>query len=495
MSPAISSTPDPLSLSQIESHILDLLKQWDRTGAAGVSAWADLRLIQSIRLEQGLDPEQAARALIRYMLGRLKEESGDLAELLECRFFKGETMNKIGVRHHWSPATTYRKQKQAIGRLAELICEGEREARTLATGAAQSRLPTLPSQQLFGVTCGLTQLRGLIHNPESRLILVGGIGGIGKTALAHALVQQELKGHHFVDYGWVSAQQRVFDSDGGSTTSGNVTGNVTGKTANPSARPALTATALIEELAAQLITGHTFFSSAQAAQALAERLRQTPHLIVIDNLETVVDVESLLPTLGRLAGRSKFLLTSRESLRGHAGVHHFLVPELGEADALALVRYEARRHNLPHVADADESDLAPLFAAVGGNPLALRLVAGQLHLLTIEQAVADLHEARGRSAEALYYYIYRQAWMRLGEDEQDTLLLMPLFAQNGADLETLIRLSDLDQGRLVGALQTLARLSLVNVGSALHSRRFSIHRLTESFLRKEVIRWQEEALA
>jgi len=28
----------------------------------------------------------------------------------------------------------------------------------------------------------------------------------------------------------------------------------------------------------------------------------------------------------------------------------------------------------------------------------------------------------------------------------------------------------------------------------LHSRRFSIHRLTESFLRKEVIRWQEAEL-
>ncbi|MBP7961638.1 MAG: ATP-binding protein [Caldilineaceae bacterium] len=484
MSPPISSTPDPLPLAQLEDQIQTLLKEWDRSGTATVLAWAGFRLIQSIRLEQSLDDTQAARALVRYMLAQLKTEHPDLADLLDCRYFKGETVNKIGDRHHWSVATTYRKQKQAITRLAELIRQGELEARTLAADTAQSRLPLLPSQQLFGVESALTRLRALVHDPESNLILVDGIGGIGKTALVHALMQQEFQQRHFVDFGWVSAQQRSFDAD-----------TVLGSQAPPAhpARPALTATALIEALAAQLITGHNFFSSTQAAQALAERLRQIPHLIVIDNLETVVDVESLLPTLSRLAGAGKFVLTSRESLRDQAGVHHFHVPELDEVDALALVRYEARRHNLPQVAAAPHPELAPLFAAVGGNPLALRLVVGQLHLLTITQAVEDLHEARGRRAEALYFYIYRQAWMRLGADEQDTLLLMPLFAQSGADLETLVGLSDLGRGLLVGALHTLARLNLVNVGGSLHSRRFSIHRLTESFLRKEVIRWQAEA--
>ena len=476
------STLDPRPLSQIEEQVLTLLKEWDHSGASTALAWADFQLIQNIRLEQSLDDQQAVRALVRYMLARLKEEHPALADMLERRFHKGEMIDEIGSHHHWAVATTYRKQGQAIAKLAKLIREGEMEARTLAAGTAQSRLPALPSQQLFGVENALTRLGALVHDSESQLILVDGIGGIGKTALAHALMHEELIQRQFVDFGWISAQQRAFDADA-----------LPGSLAQ--SRPALTATALIEALAAQLITGHNFFSSTQAAQALAQRLRLSPHLIVIDNLETVVDVESLLPTLSRLAGVSKFILTSRESLRGQAGVHHFPVPELDEADALALVRYEARRHNVPHVADAADRDLAPLFAAVGGNPLALRLVAGQLHLLTIAQVVEDLHEARGRRAEALYSYIYRQAWMRLEADEQDTLLLMPLFAQSGADLETIIGLSDLDRGVLVGALHTLAQLNLVNVGGTLHSRRFSIHRLTESFLRKEVIRWQEEALA
>ena len=471
-------TPDdPLALPRLEDDIHTLFKDWDADPSGTFAVWARFRLIRSIQLEQRLSEHQAARTLIRHMLARLKQESPFLADIMEWRYFKGESVQEISYRSHWSPATTYRKLDQAITQLARLIRAAEMDARRLAASTAQARLPDLPPQQIFGVKNAMSRLSALVHHPESRLILVGGIGGIGKTTLAHALVQQEFLGQAFLDYGWISAQQRAFDvSDSHS----------------PIARPALTASGLIETLTAQLIENHTFFSSAEAAQALEERLRHTPHLIVVDNLETVADVESLLPTLSRLSGASKFLLTSREILRDHPGLHHFLVPELGEADALTLIRYEARRHNLPQVAEAADRDLAPLYAAVGGNPLALRLVAGQLHLLTIDQVVEDLHEARGRSADALYFYIYRRAWMRLAAPAQDTLTLMPLFAQSGADLETLAQLSDLSRGELVESLQTLARLSLVNVTGTLHSRRFSIHRLTESFLRKEIIRWQEE---
>ena len=103
--------------------------------------------------------------------------------------------------------------------------------------------------------------------------------------------------------------------------------------------PALTADALIAALAAQLLEGTGIpvpVATERALAALEGRLREAPHLIVVDNLETVTDVETLLPTLARLAGPSKFLLTSREAFTGQAEIYHFPVPELAERDAIAL---------------------------------------------------------------------------------------------------------------------------------------------------------------
>jgi len=476
----MTSLTDPLSLPRLEEDMRTLLTDWPSRLGAIAECWASFRLLQDIQAEQSVDPKKAVLILVESLLEKLALGEPDLANVVRSRSLEDQSVKRVSQRHHWSHATTYRKHRQGIEELARLLQISERQARDLTRRTVLSRLPDLPHQTLFGTDATLDDLSALVHNPESRMILISGIGGIGKTSLAHALLRQESERPGFADFGWVSAQQRAFD---------------VADPLSPLTRPALSAEELVETLASQLLPGQTAtFSTNQAYQALADRLAHFPHLIVVDNLETVADVESLLPMLGRLAGVSKFLLTSRESWRSHWGLHHFQVPELVQPDALALIRHEARRHNLPHVAASDDRALAPLFDTVGGNPLALRLVAGQLHLLTIDQVVADLHEARGRSAEALYSYIYRQAWVRLSAADQDTLMLMPLFAQSGVEMDAIARVSDLDHGALVASLENLNRLSLVNINSSLHSRRFSIHRLTESFLRKEVIRWQEEDL-
>jgi hypothetical protein len=104
--------------------------------------------------------------------------------------------------------------------------------------------------------------------------------------------------------------------------------------------------------------------------------------------------------------------------------------------------------------------------------------------------VENLRQARGRKAADLYRYIYWQAWNQLDGDSQEVLLAMPLFAQSGADLASIQQVCDTPGGRLTDALERLVNLSLVTVAGDLHSRRYSIHRLTETFLLHEVIRWQ-----
>jgi hypothetical protein len=68
------------------------------------------------------------------------------------------------------------------------------------------------------------------------------------------------------------------------------------------------------------------------------------------------------------------------------------------------------------------------------------------------------------------------------------LLVMPL-AQNGP-FDQLMTLTNLDRDTLNQALQGLVTLSLVQVGGNLQERRYTIHRLTETFLLNEAIQWK-----
>ena len=463
----------PISLSMLEDDLHAALRQWHRSNpTAGLLD--KLYLFQRALAKTG-NARQATNTILLETLKAMEGEHSQAAQLLRLRFLDQMTMTAVANRLNIAEGTAYKLQKQAISALASLLYQLEQQARLERQTNLERWLSLPPYTQLIGVKERLTTLVNLLTLPGPPwLISIEGLGGIGKTALANALVHELVLANHIQEIAWVSAKQQEFHPAFG---------------VQPTDQPALDTPTLVSSLLEQLHPDLPLTTSPhEKLVALINLLKKAPYLIVIDNLETVSDYQTLLPLLRKLTNPSRFLITSRHSLQAYSDIHCFQVKALSQADTLAFLRHEAEVRLIPALATASEAQLESIYQVVGGNPLALKLVAGQTRLLPLSQILDNLKQARGKKVEALYTYIYWQAWHALDPISQQVLLLMPL-AQDG-DLAQLTAVSQLDLDQLNEALEHLVSLSLVEVSGDLGEVYYRIHRLTESFLLTEVTKWQ-----
>jgi len=466
--------PDPTNLAEV---VHQALRQWHSDSNAP-SPLGHLYLFRKAQRNGYTTLRRVTNQVLLDAMEVLKQTHEHDVKLLQMRFLDLLSAQQVGHHMNVAESTIYTLQRQAIERLAETLDQMEYQASTTQKTTLQARLEPASYVNLIGIQEHLEQLRQLLMTSGPPwLVSVEGIGGIGKTSIAHALLRQLIDLGAFDEIGWVSARQARLNFGGGIQLSEG---------------PALTAETLIEQLLRQLLPDHAPPAGTPVEQnlrLLQTRLKATPHLIVIDNLETVTDVEGLLPTLQTLAAPTKFVLTSRQSLYTEPNIYHFVVPELAEADALQLVKQEATWSNLPVLAKSSDAELRPIVETVGGNPLALRLVIGQAHIHALETILDELRQAQGQTAENLYYYIYHQAWERLDPLSQKVLLIMPLTPPHGENLHYLAQVGNLPVGDVRLALNKLVMLNLVDARGGLNDRRYSIHGLTRTFLQEQVAKW------
>jgi predicted ATPase len=316
--------------------------------------------------------------------------------------------------------------------------------------------------------------------PTERFFSIEGIGGIGKTTLAQTVASQLVAWPDLEGIFWVSAKHEFLKPDG--TQKIDLEKNTLD---------------LVSALAVQMGLDYLAgLSLAQKLSGLSDALAGRKYLIVLDNLETVQDIEQLMPHLFGLAGASKYLLTSRYAMSGYPQVISFSVGPLSQENAEAFFINELERNARQSVKSSIPAGfLAAVYDLVGGIPLALKLIAAQIgKAQPPEQVLQNLRAGKDAQRKdkdaALFPYIYKASWQLLSEPAQDLLLSMLFVSLEGETLDWIQMNAAIDEDIFSTALTELLNLSLVETTGSVFSPRYFIHRLTATFLKTDLrTRW------
>jgi len=458
-------------------NVLEALRLWH---GGEVPQWPLAHLRLGIQLIQQSDahsslsesgPAAQNRAILSQGLEILLNSAPDAEDLLRERFEHRRDVMAVANNLNVAESSIYYRQRQAINQLTEILIHLEEQASKEWRQRMSARLGLRTYVELVGADKPRAILAdALTEGNDHFIVTIDGLGGLGKTALADQVTRDLIKLTRFDEIAWVTAKHTHL--------------SLLGRLQVESGRPALTFPMLIDELASQFELPEDENLSQLQRQKLVKRfLRERICLVVIDNLETVTDYRSLLPELQKWQRPSKFLLTSRLRLLDEPNVFSLSLSELSADAAFQLIRMEAKRTGFDDLATAEDEDLQQIYDVVGGNPLALKLITGQLRFHSLPHVLDRF--SGGKDVEnrvGLFDYIYREIWESLGDDSKTTLLALTQAGETGFKLDHLLAVSGLNEQTIDKCLEELILLSMVDLTGSIFDRRYRLHRLTEVFL-------------
>ncbi len=328
-----------------------------------------------------------------------------------------------------------RRMSLGLRRLTEIIGQLEIKARLENRRLwLQLKLPAPSSVQLFGDDRAGDDLYEFLHDlsPPHVTVLVGA-RGIGKTALAQAVVQRLIEADRYQDFAWLD-----FDVQTAYTT-------------------------VLHNLARELGYLHLSSTNPDEVEAgLRARLSSVPILVVLDSADHIEDLDNLLPRLGRLVTPGHALIISRRHPPVEAPVRAVQVSPLDLDGFSDLLLDTARRRRISRTFHLDETALRDLHAMLGGNPLVGRMVIGQMAFLPLERVMENLSSIQTDQGDGLLQSMFGSVWEALDESSRQTAAAISLLPSKGATWEKVSAMSRLDPGDLDSALEVLTTCSLVD---------------------------------
>lgn len=421
---------------------------------------------------QGQPVAAAIRKVLEQAIGALETSLVEDPALLRHHYLQQRSIEALATEYARDPSTLHRQRNRLLHELAVIVAQQNLAAtRQHLVGRFKVRHPIVGFDEL-----ATRLVARLVSDAAPPVVIVEGMGGLGKTTLARMAAEQCAAHPAFAGVLWVSAKQVEFNVWAGQR-----------QTLQPGA---LDPADLLFELARELKLSTPGDLASVEAEVRAHCQRDR-YLIVFDNLESVADLAALGPLIEQLVGTSRILITTRDHtpdvLPTRLDWQHIPLHELPAEVSYALLRSAAQHTSAPALAQASDAELAQIYAVTGGNPLALWLVAGQARSVPWTTFISDLvaHRPRDRSAYELYNYLYRRSWQQLSAEAQVVLFAMHR-CETGATHDLLLALSDLDELTFRQAVNELQRHMLL-----MFDGQYYIHRLTYSFLRVVIAGWWE----
>ncbi len=462
-------------LTQEIAHALDAIRteMWEAVTLPTLSSLLLVQQRQWRKMQQdswfdAADQPTQIEQLLRDVLHAYGRDQHVHANAIEAYYFKqlsiAKTRKQLLMTE--SHATVRRLVvEQGAAAIAQVMLRMERQLRQQTITLTLRQLPPLAYPPLHGRADDEQLIfERLADLDRYWLVSLSGLGGCGKTVLAHHVVQQLVRELRFLHVVWLDLSElfanQVVD------------------------RVDLLFAALLRRMGDQL--GIKTSSLATLEVHLQRVLTQVPILVVIDGLDNPAD---LLPLYGRLfqfIQPSKLLLIGR--IHPPREPHLFVHPlkPLAEAAATELLLELGKLAGVRDLADADADTLARFYTHVGGHPQAIQLVVKLVGYHGIAEVLSQFHHAAIPDIAALYQHIYARLWQLLTPASRQLFLMLFLVADSGSRADYLAHISGNDAPIFWGALAQLLDLALVErrVISAEFTApsHYAIHPLTRSYL-------------
>ncbi|WP_139998010.1 tetratricopeptide repeat protein [Paenibacillus paridis] len=301
----------------------------------------------------------------------------------------------------------------------------------------------------------------LLYHPNTWILLIDGIGGIGKSSLAYEVAKNVVDE---IEQGVSEFQQVIWIS----AKSNKLSYNFEIEDMEPD----------FENLEMLLDNILDFFqinynnelSIVDKRQIVQESLEITKCLMVFDNLETISDV-SIYSFFDRIPSHNKILLTSRDRryklLEGKA----LPLKGLEDEEAIELINSKILKNNIEPLIGADYEVLKKIAEVSYGHPLILDCLLHQIYLgRPVEQV---LSEVENTELVKVFDFCFGSTYNQIGQESQKLLMCMVLFDKE-VTIKELSFVCNLTDYHITEAIERLKRFSLVQEKYSKESSLFSL---------------------
>jgi len=301
------------------------------------------------------------------------------------------------------------------------------------------------------------------------VIVVSGLGGIGKTAVAYEVINRVMQSGRFEKLAWETTKSEEF----------------TGVGIRQRREQIISFPNVLASYARQLGFESLTTQPPEVMHVrLRDALRSNSTLLVLDNLETLEAAQEVARQLYEMVspGKSRVLITSRERLVDEPFVYDYFVRGLSERASLELIRDEAEAREAATLLQADSALLKRIYKTTGGMPLALKLIVSQSLLgIALDEQLDRLEGVMDE--QEIYRFIYFAIWHKLSKPAQKLLIGSATFATTA--LRSMLQpVSELDDAAFNRAVPELVRASLMEVShhSLAAQKCYDIHAMTRWFV-------------